>query len=123
MGDDGEDSYEARSDIGVMQSVSETVDDAVHSAALAIMHIPELAAELTLFHTQYDIRGATESSKEDAIAAKKDQTKKTEDDDGDSSRSHPETKRKGKDSESGEDSESGMDTESSEDSENSVSKN
>jgi pseudouridine synthase len=58
MGDDGEDSYEARSDIGLMQSVSETVDDAVHSAALAIMHIPELAAESTLFHTQYDTRSA-----------------------------------------------------------------
>jgi hypothetical protein len=43
---------------GLMQSVSETVDAAVHSAALAIMHIPELAAESTLFHTQYDIRGA-----------------------------------------------------------------
>jgi hypothetical protein len=58
MGDDGEDSYEAQSDIGLTQSVSETVDDAVHSAALAIMHIPELAAESNLFHTQYDIQGA-----------------------------------------------------------------
>jgi hypothetical protein len=64
-----------------MQSVSQTVDDAVHSAALAIMYIPE-----------YDIRGAAESSEEDAIAAKKDWTKKTEDDDGDGSRSHPKTK-------------------------------
>jgi hypothetical protein len=45
-------------DPGLMQSVSETVDAAVHSAALAIVHIPELAAESTLDHTQYDIRGA-----------------------------------------------------------------
>jgi hypothetical protein len=58
MGDDGEDSYEAQSNIGLMQSVSKMVNDAVHSAALAIMHIPELAAESKLFHTQYDIRGA-----------------------------------------------------------------
>jgi hypothetical protein len=106
-----------------MQSVSETVDDAVHSAGLAIMYIPELAAESTLFHTQYDIWGAAESSEEDAIAAKKDWTKKMEDDDGDGSRSHPETKQKGKDSESGKGSKSGMNTESREDSENSVSKN
>jgi hypothetical protein len=56
------------------------------------MHIPELAAESTLFHTQYDIRGAAESREEDVIAAKKDWTKKTEDDDGDGSRSRPETK-------------------------------
>jgi hypothetical protein len=44
--------------LGLLQSVSETVDAAVHSAALAILHIPELAAESTLGHTQYDIRGA-----------------------------------------------------------------
>jgi hypothetical protein len=42
MGDDGEDSYEARSNIGLMQSVSKTVNDAVHSAALAIVYIPKL---------------------------------------------------------------------------------
>jgi hypothetical protein len=46
-----------------------------------------------------------------------------EDDDGDGSRSHPQTKRKGKDLESDEGLESGMDTESSEDSENSIGKN
>jgi hypothetical protein len=69
-----------------MQSVSKTVDDAVHSAALAIMHIPELVAELKLFHSKYDIWGAAESSEDDAIAAKKDRTKKTEDDDGDGRR-------------------------------------
>jgi hypothetical protein len=126
MGDDGEDSYEAQSDIGLMKSVrSKTVNDAVHPAALAIMYIPKLAAELMLFHThsQYDIRSATESSEEDVIAAKKDWTKKTEDDDGDGSRSHPETKRNGKDSESGKGSKSGMDTESTEDSEKNISKN
>jgi hypothetical protein len=70
-----------------MQSVSKMVDDAIHSAALAIMHIPKLAAESTLFHTQYDAGGAADSSKEDAIAAKKDRTKKREDDNGDGSRS------------------------------------
>jgi hypothetical protein len=54
IGDDGEDYYEARSNIGLMLSVSETVDAAVHSAALPIMHIPKLAAESTFFHNQYD---------------------------------------------------------------------
>jgi hypothetical protein len=58
IGDDGEDYYEARSNIGLMLSVSETVNAAVHSAALPIMHIPKLAAESTLFHTQYDTRSA-----------------------------------------------------------------
>jgi hypothetical protein len=44
--------------LGLLQSVSKTVNVVVHSAALAILHIPELATELSLGHTQYDIQGA-----------------------------------------------------------------
>lgn len=36
----------------------EAVQVSVHAAALSIVNIPELAAESTLDHTQYDIRGA-----------------------------------------------------------------
>lgn len=45
-------------DQNLSKTACETVDVSVHAAALSIVHIPELAAESTLDHSQYDIRGA-----------------------------------------------------------------
>ena len=46
------------SDRALSKAAREMVAVAVHSAALSIMHIPELIGQSTLDHTQYDIRGA-----------------------------------------------------------------
>jgi hypothetical protein len=44
-----------------VSEMSQTLRSTMHAAALSVVHIPELAAESTLDHTQYDIRGAFRS--------------------------------------------------------------